>query len=80
MSKNITIGYPMEYEDDKHITRTGLWLKEYEVELLEKQLDELKQLKKQKEDVIEFINKRKAEDGWLEVNSDRILRMLGEIE
>lgn len=36
--KNISIGYPTEYEDDKGVIRTGLWLKEKEVELLEKTL------------------------------------------
>ena len=37
--KTISIGYPMKYEDDKGIIRTGLWLKEKEVELLEKTLE-----------------------------------------
>ena len=44
MNDTIKIGLPMEYEDDKNITRTGLWLKEYEVEALEKRLNKCNQL------------------------------------
>ena len=44
MNKKVKIGFPMEYEDDKHIIRTGLWLKEYEVEMLEKKLNEYNNL------------------------------------
>lgn len=88
MNKIISIGYPMEYEDDKHIVRTGLWLKEYEVELLEKKLQENKQLKKQKDDVVEYIKETKLIDydnDEVDMLKDTyigqdLLRMLGEIE
>ena len=48
-------------------------------EIIELQAEN-QQLKKQKDDVVEFINKRKTEDDWLEVNANRLLRMLGEID
>jgi hypothetical protein len=57
MSKVLEIGYPMEYEDDKHIIRTGLWLKEYEVELLEKELKENQQLKHNRDTALKKLNK-----------------------
>lgn len=44
MNDTIKIGLPMEYEDDKNIIRTGMWLKEYEVEALEKRLNKCNQL------------------------------------
>ena len=65
MNKIVKIGFPMEYEDDKHIIRTGLWLKEYEVEALEKRLneynylqskiDKIKELKHDWTDIVENV-------------------------
>lgn len=91
--EKIEIGFPMEYEDDKNIIRTGLWLKEHEVELLEKKLKENEQLKKQKEDVVEYIKEAMHSDSFTELPSGEktdicycipafkdLLRMLGEID
>ena len=91
MNKVLEIGYPMEYEDDEHIIRTGLWLKEYEVELLEEKLKEYNHIKKQKDDVVEYIKESikhpmyaeniiADSDGGRVENLDKLLRMLGEIE
>lgn len=88
MNDTIKIGLPMEYEDDKHITRTGLWLKEYEVELLEKKLKENQQLKKQKDDVANRIKVLGKFDGtkctrgfkMMTADFNDLLRMLGEID
>ena len=56
MNKKVKIGIPMEYEDDKHIIRTGLWLKEYEVEMLEKKLNEYNNLQSKIDKAIEIID------------------------
>ena len=55
MNEKVKIGFPMEYEDDKHIIRTGLWLKEYEVEMLEKKLNEYNNLQSKIDKAIEYI-------------------------
>lgn len=44
MNKIVKIGFPMEYEDDNHIIRTGMWLKENEVKALEKRLNKYNHL------------------------------------
>lgn len=54
MNDTIKIGLPMEYEDDKNITRTGLWLKEYEVEALEKRLNKCNQVQSNWNSLREF--------------------------
>lgn len=63
----VKIGFPLEYEDSYNIIRNGLFLRELEVEELEKRLKEIneitdlkEQVKKQREVIdkaIEFTNK-----------------------
>ena len=59
MNDTIKIGLPMEYEDDKNIIRTGLWLKEYEVEALEKRLNKCNQLQSNWNSLREYIEENK---------------------
>lgn len=59
MNDTIKIGLPMEYEDDKNIIRTGLWLKEYEVEALEKRLNKCNQLQSNWNSLREWLEARK---------------------
>lgn len=64
----VKIGFPIEYEDENNIVRNGLFLREPEIEELEKRLKEInkitdlkQQCKKQKEAIdkaIEFTNKK----------------------
>ena len=61
MNDKIKIGLPMEYEDDKNIIRTGLWLKEYEVEALEKRLNKCNQLQSDWNSLREWIIKQREE-------------------
>ena len=77
MNDTIKIGLPMEYEDDKNIIRTGLWLKEYEVEALEKRLNKCNQLQSNWNSLRE----------WLEVNDrysqgyfKQVLEYMNELE
>lgn len=58
MNDEIKIGLPIEYEDDKNIIRTGLWLKEYEVEALEKRLNKCNQLQSNWNSLRELIEQR----------------------
>lgn len=55
MNDTIKIGLPMEYEDDKNIIRTGLWLKEYEVEALEKRLNKCNQVQSNWNSLRDFV-------------------------
>ncbi len=62
MNKIVKIGFPMEYENDEHIIRIGLWLKEYEVEMLEKKLNEYNHLQSKIDKANEILNKKYEED------------------
>lgn len=65
------IGFPIEYEDENNIVRNGLFLREPEIEELEKRLKEInkitnlkQQVKKQKEVIgkaIEYIKENCAQ-------------------
>lgn len=61
--KDVKIGVPLEYSDNENYIRRGLFLREKEVEALERRLEEtndlIKQVRKQQEVIdkaIEFIN------------------------
>jgi hypothetical protein len=87
MNDKIKIGLPMEYEDDKNIIRTGLWLKEYEVEALEKRLNKCNQLQSNWNSLREWIIKQREEyiptdryvDGTFDT-IDEILDKMNELE
>ena len=79
MNKIAKIGFPMEYEDDKHIIRTGLWLKEYEVKMLEKKLNEYNYLQSKIDKAIEYLEEKYssyAEED--EMQKDELLDILKE--
>ena len=81
MNKTVKIGIPMEYEDDKQIIRTGLWLKEYEVEALEKRLNEYNHLQSKIDKAIEYINEEydaEPKELYGLVSADKLLKILKE--
>lgn len=74
----VKIGFPVEYEDENNIVRNGLFLREHEIEELEKRLKEInkitdlkEQVKKQKE-VIDNI-KKCFDDGHFEDGCDCLI-------
>lgn len=83
MNKIVKIGFPMEYEDDKNVIRTGLWLKEQEVEMLEKKLNEYNILQSKIDKAIEYINEEydaEPKELYGLVNADELLKILKEVE
>lgn len=66
--KKVKIGYPLEYEDEKHIIRNGVFLRENEVEALNKKLKQLKAYENMRKELIEFIKKHQRKDEFLNLN------------
>lgn len=83
MNKIVKIGFPMEYEDDNHIIRTGMWLKENEVEMLEKKLNEYNHLQSKIDRAIEYINEEynvEPKELYGLVSADELLKILKEAD
>lgn len=73
----VKIGFPIDYTDNEDIERTGLFLREPEIEELEKRLKEInkiidlkQQCKKQKEVIDRILNETKETRNILNNNRD----------
>lgn len=67
--KTISIGFPMEYEDDEHVCHYGLFLRENEVKAVEEKLQELQRKDNIINELKEFIKEWQND---LEIQSESV--------
>ena len=79
MNKIVEIGFPMEYEDDKHIIRIGMWLKENEVKVLEKRLNKYNHLQSKIDKAIEILNRPQFEYDNIPCNYEEDIKELRDV-
>ena len=81
--KKVKIGYPLEYEDEVHIIRNGVFLRENEVEALNKKLKQLEAYENMRKEAIEYVKWQRDnpqyDNVWRNSECESLLNILNKV-